>query len=433
MANGFALPALSHVLRKLLEAAAPDGDQAFLGAQGWQVSMLAPDLIKRGDTDAPTLNLFLYQVGQNSGWRNRDARTHDDRGQRIAAPPLALDLRYLITAYGNKSYQAEALLGHAMLALHDHPVLTRDYIADALTLPGSPETIDKQIAASGLAEQVESIRLSFDNMSGDDLSRLWSGLQVGMRPSVSLLATVLLLSSRAKPTTPLPVTARTITTVPLRRVLIESVRAKDGAHLPVEPGGTIVIEGQALFDSTLKLLISGIDVTPLIDATAPDHPGSLTLTLPNPLPAKMVAGIQTVELRHGVLIAGEAAPRPLLASNVESFVLRPRVAAAAQSGGTIRAVLVDFAHEVGERQTIRITLEEVVAGNLTGKRYPAVPPEGNPDAAPPAEAPRPARVNLKRVWAATAAPAGEYRVLASIDGVASVPHTVAADAKVTLT
>jgi hypothetical protein len=433
MANGFALPALSHVLRRLLLDAAPPDDLSFLGAGGWQVSMLAPDLVKRGDKDAPLLNLFLYQVGRNSGWHNRNARTHDADGNRTAAPPLAVDLRYLITAYGSKAYQAEALLAHALVALHDRPVLTRDYIADSLKLPVTPEKIDKQLAASGLAEQVESVQLSVDNFSVDDLSRLWSAFQLGLRPSVSLLATVLLLSSRRTPRTTLPVTSRTITTVPLKRPVIESVAAADGAALPIEPGTRIVVTGQLLFDDPMQLSIGATDVTATIDAAAPDFPAKLTLTLPAVLPAEMFAGVQTIQVHHGIQIAGEPAPRPLVASNVESFLLRPRVTAAAQDAGTVRAVLVDFAHEIGATQSVSVTLEEVVAGNLTGKRFAAMVPEGNPDVAPPEDAPRPARVDLRRVWAKTSAPAGTYRVLASVDGAASVPHSVAADAKVTLT
>jgi hypothetical protein len=311
-------------------------------------------------------------------------------------------------------------------------VLSRDYIAASLALPAAPESIDKHLAASGLAEQVESVRLTLDNLSGDDLSRLWSGFQLGLRPSVSCLATVLLLASRATPQPRLPVASRTITTIPLRRPVIAEVRAQDGANLPIEPGTTIIVSGSNLFDDPMRLLISGIDATALIDPAAADYPEVLTVDLPSPLPAGMLAGVQTVEVRHGVLIAGEAAARPLIGSNIESFVLRPRIAAAAKAAGAVRAVRVDFAHEIDARQIVRITLEKVVAGNLTGEREVAIVPEGNPDVAPPDDGPRPARVNLRRVWAATAAPAGAWRVLATVDGVASVPHDVAADPKVNL-
>ncbi|HEX8192315.1 MAG TPA: DUF4255 domain-containing protein [Allosphingosinicella sp.] len=432
MANGFALPALSHVLRRLLLDAAPQDDLSFLGATGWQVSMLAPDLVKRGDKDPPLLNLFLYQVGRNSGWHNRDARTYDGGGNRIAAPPLALDLRYLVTAYGNKAYQAEALLAHALLALHDRPTLTRAFIADSLELPPAPDKIEKQIAASGLAEQAESVQLSVDNLSIDELSRLWSGFNLGLRPSVSLLATVLLLSSRRTPRPAAPVAARTITTVPLGRPVIETVAAEAGAHLPIEPGTRITLSGEGLYEPSMVLLLGGIDAAALLDKAAPGFPTTLTLALPASLPAGMLAGVQTAQVRHGVRIAGEASPRPLLASNLAAFLLRPRVAAAAEDGGTERAILVDFAHEIGDRQSVSVTLEEVVGGALTGNRFAATVPEGNPDAAPPEDLPRPPRVDLRRVWARTSAPAGTFRVLASVDGIASVPHALADDPKVTL-
>ena len=115
-----------------------------------------------------------------------------------------------------------------------------------------------------------------------------------------------------------------------------------------------------------------------------------------------------------------------------AFLLRPHPTAAAKDAGPARALLVDFAHDIGERQAVALTLEEIVAGKTTGKRFAATPPDGNPDAAPPDDAPLPARANLRRVWAPTAAPAGKYRVLASVDGIASVPHAVAADPQVTL-
>ena len=48
------------------------------------------------------------------------------RGQRITNPPLALDLHYLLTAYGIAELQAEVLLGYGMQLLHEHPVLGRE-------------------------------------------------------------------------------------------------------------------------------------------------------------------------------------------------------------------------------------------------------------------------------------------------------------------
>ena len=48
------------------------------------------------------------------------------------APPLALDLHYIITAYGRADFQAEILLGYAMHLLHERPMLDREAIRRAL-------------------------------------------------------------------------------------------------------------------------------------------------------------------------------------------------------------------------------------------------------------------------------------------------------------
>lgn len=68
-------------------------------------------------------------------------------------PPLALDLHYLLTAYGenNDDIDAHRVLGVAMRLVHEHSVLTRDVIRAAVTA-------DTRLAGSDLAEQVELVK-----------------------------------------------------------------------------------------------------------------------------------------------------------------------------------------------------------------------------------------------------------------------------------
>ena len=62
------------------------------------------------------------------------------RQERLTSPPLALDLHYLLTVYATDYWQAEALLGYALMMLHENPVLTRNDISNALqALSTSPE------------------------------------------------------------------------------------------------------------------------------------------------------------------------------------------------------------------------------------------------------------------------------------------------------
>jgi hypothetical protein len=79
------------------------------------VSAKAPDIVQEsfaGGADENQVNLFLHQVTHNAGWRNQECRPPVPMaglGSRI--PQLALDLHYLLTAYGSDDWQAEACWG----------------------------------------------------------------------------------------------------------------------------------------------------------------------------------------------------------------------------------------------------------------------------------------------------------------------------------
>ena len=99
-----------------------------------KVTAVAPDTIKLDEPDAPpSLNLFLYRTSLNQGWaQRRPADASTANGTRVSNPPLALNLHYLLTAYGSADFQAEILLGYAMHLLHERPVLDRAAIRKAL-------------------------------------------------------------------------------------------------------------------------------------------------------------------------------------------------------------------------------------------------------------------------------------------------------------
>ena len=68
MSSPLAIGAVSAVLRNLLDNGIVDGGPAVGSVK---VTAVAPDTIKLDDPDAgPSLNLFLYRVSPNPGWRN---------------------------------------------------------------------------------------------------------------------------------------------------------------------------------------------------------------------------------------------------------------------------------------------------------------------------------------------------------------------------
>src|SRR5207244_1545021 len=140
----------------------------------------------------------LYQVTSNSGWRNLDLPSRDAKGNVISNAPLALDLHYMLTAYGSQDLNAEILLGYAMELLHETPVLTR---AQLKTVLGGTSPVDGTIlpspfgnlSAIDLADQVELIKLSPVFLSSEELSKMWTAMQARYRPTMAYMASVVLI------------------------------------------------------------------------------------------------------------------------------------------------------------------------------------------------------------------------------------------------
>jgi hypothetical protein len=112
-------------------------------------------------------------------------------------PPLALNLYYLITTYGQNDDDvfSHHLLGRAMHILHDHPILGAEEIRVALE-------------GNDLHEQVERVRITPQPLNLDETSKLWSTLQTQYRISAAYQAAVVLIESTRPAKTPLPVLTR---------------------------------------------------------------------------------------------------------------------------------------------------------------------------------------------------------------------------------
>ena len=160
MSNSLAIAATTATIRNLLltQMSQRDSDLSDL-----QVTTQPPDLARKGITTSQ-LNLFLYVTMINGAWRNMDMPRQVRPGE-VASPPLALNLHYLITAYGRGDTDNEAVshrvLGGAMSVLHDHPVLGRDEIALAL-------------AGNDLGDQFERLRITPITTPLDEMSKLWT-------------------------------------------------------------------------------------------------------------------------------------------------------------------------------------------------------------------------------------------------------------------
>jgi hypothetical protein len=194
MSNVLAIAATTRTLRNLLLAQMPALDAEL---SDLEVTLQPPDMARKGISKAQ-LNLFLYQVVANAAWRNLDLPGQVRPGE-TAPPPLALNLHYVITAWGRGENDNDAIshrvLAAAMSTLHDRGVLDGNDIRNAL-----PD--------NDLAGQIERVRVTPLPQSVDELSKLWTAFQTNYRTSAAYEAAVVLIDSQATMRAPLPVLRR---------------------------------------------------------------------------------------------------------------------------------------------------------------------------------------------------------------------------------
>jgi len=196
MSSALAIAAVTATLKDLLNEGLLNHDLSVIGS--FAVTAQPPDRVTTGATEANQLNVFLYQVSPNLGWRNVGLPSRDSRGNPITNPPLALDLHYLLTAYGAQDLNAEVLLGYAMQLLHETPMLTREQLRTVL---GAPSPVDGgvlpgpfgSLSAIDLADQAELIKITPVFLSPDELSKLWTAMQARYRTSMAYMVSVVLI------------------------------------------------------------------------------------------------------------------------------------------------------------------------------------------------------------------------------------------------
>ncbi len=256
MSTALALGAVSAVLRNVLDNGLIDAVSSVGGPI--KVTAKSPDLIKLDDPQQPPqLNLFLYRVSPNPGWRNAGLPSRDSDGRRITNPPLALDLHYLLTAYGREDLHAEILLGYGMHLLHERPFLDRAAIRKALELDPLDPTIlpdaFQEPPAAGLADQFETLKVTLEPLDLENLSKLWSATQSHYRLSAGYQVSVVLIEATRPAGDPLPVLKRTVGVEPSLTVPLPTLERADR---PVELGETVLLHGHHLAGTGITVRLS---------------------------------------------------------------------------------------------------------------------------------------------------------------------------------
>ena len=364
MSNALAIATITAVLKDLLENGLVK-DSIITSVGDVIVTALSPDRISV-ETDARVqLNLFLYQVTQNrnADWVSRELRSDRSRlmGEpRSTNPPLAVDLHYLLTAYGAKDFQTELLLGYAMQLLHETPVLTRDIIHTALKNVSTVNTSSilsqalADLSVSALADQIGQIKVWPEFLDMEQTSKLWSALQTHYRPSAAYQASMVIIDSRSlnKPVEP--------SVIPFSQPLVEQVIAPAEVGQLIFAGSTLVIRGKRLRSDLTRIRLSGSE-TLLVPQEIQETQISL------PLPANLYAGVQSLQVVHTMMRTAGMSQHQV-ESNVVAFVLQPKIVASVErvqgSDQELRSanILVKFSPKVNKTQRVVLLLNEVTSG-----------------------------------------------------------------------
>jgi hypothetical protein len=191
MSNALALAHVTQALALLLESnLGPEIDMAV---------KVEPRKPPADPPTEPTISVFLYQVTPDTSQRNNDLPTRAADGTLVKRPVAALDLHFLITAYGDETeLVGQRLIGSVVRALHEIPVLPKDIIELAGERP--------YLAGSNLAESAQRVRFTPTVMDVDETSKLWGMLyQTPYTLSVVYQAALVLIDGRETPVAGKPV------------------------------------------------------------------------------------------------------------------------------------------------------------------------------------------------------------------------------------
>ncbi|WP_044292318.1 DUF4255 domain-containing protein [Rivularia sp. PCC 7116] len=289
MSNSLAIAAVTTTLRNLI--ARGIGDELGSGS----VTTRPPDKARENGESSNQINIFLYHTLPNAALRNQDIPSRVKPGE-TGKLPLALNLYYLITAYGqdNDDILGHRLLGAAMRVLHDAAIL-------------KPEDIKAALPESNLHQQIERIRITPVSLSLDDVSKLWTTFQTQYRISAAYEVSVILIDSSLPVKTPLPVLTRGSEDkgVTAQADLIPPFPTLETLQLPnrqlsVRLGEEISVKGHNLNSDDGRVLVllknKNLDISVELELQQQSSATEINIQIPNQ-PADFPAGFYTVAVK----------------------------------------------------------------------------------------------------------------------------------------
>lgn len=132
-----------------------------------------------------TITLWLYRISVNEQMRNVSRSGNPSR------TPLHVDLHYLLTTWASTADIEHRLMGWAMRTLHEASIIDASFL--------SPD---------GMWRPDEVVHLTPEELTNEDMLRLWDSLLPNYRLSYSYVARVVSMEPTVVPDVDVPVIAR---------------------------------------------------------------------------------------------------------------------------------------------------------------------------------------------------------------------------------
>jgi len=235
-----------------------------------------PERDPEGAAEDARINLFLYQVSENCFLKNQEIPGFGNRGA-YGSPPLSLDLHYLLTVFGSTASgsffdetPAHQLLGSAMNVLNDNSIVTTSVVTKR-------PPAGRLILDPALRDEHESIKVSIKPLGLEDLSNVWTALELSYRLSVAYEVTVVQIDSERPRRYPRivqepPGAGPRVFAIPIQRPDITAL----GVRRPGDPadsersapyariGDTLILHGSRLEGAGLTVRIGRLDLPAVV-------------------------------------------------------------------------------------------------------------------------------------------------------------------------
>jgi hypothetical protein len=174
MANYYAIAAVSATLQGLLADARPP-----------EYSTASIDLVQMPDFQKPRqvsegISIMLYRVAVSAA--SRSLYSPMTVNGSVRRPPLPVDLYFLMTPWAQSAEVQQRLLGWMMRTMEDTPNLY-------------PAQLNAHSSQGNLFDENETVTLTFDPLSLQDLTNVWDILKPNAQLSVAYVARLLYLDS----------------------------------------------------------------------------------------------------------------------------------------------------------------------------------------------------------------------------------------------